>query len=174
MQHTIPEFQIRDARSEDANTLAAAEREIARVPGRLVSRPHELKDEAFCEKIIALTNNPIGKYAIIESDGKIVGHALLEPFKLEAAAHVVDLTIAIHEGHQRKGFGEAILSHLINWAKSNPKIEKIVLHVRSSNKGAISLYEKTGFVVEGVRVKMIKIGPNQYLDNIAMALWVGP
>jgi len=48
-----------------------------------------------------------------------------------------------------------------------------MLHVRSSNKGAIALYEKLGFVVEGIRVRMIKLGPDQYLDNIAMALWVG-
>jgi ribosomal protein S18 acetylase RimI-like enzyme len=89
-------------------------------------------------------------------------------------AHVVDLTIAIHEGHQGKGFGQILLSHLIKWAIANPKIEKIMLHVRSSNKVAIALYEKTGFLVEGIRVKQIKLGPESYLDNIAMALWVGP
>jgi ribosomal protein S18 acetylase RimI-like enzyme len=49
-----------------------------------------------------------------------------------------------------------------------------MLHVRSSNAGAISLYTKMGFVVEGVRTKQIKLGPDSYLDNIAMALWVGP
>jgi ribosomal protein S18 acetylase RimI-like enzyme len=152
------EFKIRDALSQDANSLAAAEREIAKTPGRLASRPHELKDEAFRERIIALTNSQNGKYVVIELNGKIVGHALLDPLKLEVTAHVVDLTIAIHEGHHRKGFGEAMLRHLIEWAKANPKVEKIMLHVRSSNKGAISLYEKTGFVIEGVRVKMIKIG----------------
>lgn len=170
----VPEFRIRNARIEDAVTLAAAEREIAKIPGRLASRPHELKTEAYLEKIRFLTDNPTGKYIVIECDGKIVGHALLEPFKLEVTAHAVDLTIAVHEGYQRKGFGKALLEYLIDWARSNPRIEKVMLHVRSSNVNAISLYEKLGFVVEGVRVKLIKLGPDQYLDNIAMALWVGP
>ena len=91
----------------------------------------------------------------------------------QAVAHVVDLTIAIHEGHQGKGFGKALLTHLIDWAKANPNVEKIMLHVRSSNTPAVALYEKMGFIVEGVRVKMIKLTPDSYVDNIAMALWVG-
>ena len=174
MLNDISKCTIRDAQVEDAVKLAAAEREIAKIPGRLASRPHELKDEAFQEKIIALSKSETGKYIVIESNGAIVGHGLLDPFKLEVTAHAVDLTIAIHEGHQGKGLGKALLSHLIDWAKSNPRIEKIMLHVRSSNESAISLYEKMGFIVEGVRVKQIKLGPNSYLDNIAMALWVGP
>jgi RimJ/RimL family protein N-acetyltransferase len=165
---------IRDARTEDAGTLASAEREIAKTPGRLASRPHELKDDAFREKITNLSNSETGKYVVIEVDGEIVGHAVLDPFKLEVTAHAVDLTIVIDEGHQGKGHGKVLLAHLIEWAKANPKIEKIMLHVRSSNQNAIALYEAMGFKIEGVRVKLIKLGPNSYLDNIAMALWVGP
>jgi len=169
---SLERYNIRDAKPEDAAILAAAEREIAKIPGRLASRPHELKDEAFREKIVDLTQNQAGKYVVIELNGEIVGHAFLDPLKLEVTSHIVDLTMAVHEGRQGKGYGKALLSHLIDWAKSSPKIEKITLHVRSSNSGAIALYEKMGFAVEGVRVKMIKLGPNQYLDNIAMALWV--
>ena len=165
---------IRDARVEDAPVVAAAERVIARVPGLLASRPHELKDDAFRDKISNLVTSESGKYVVIEIDGTIAGHALLDPLKLEVTAHVVDLTIVIHDGHQGKGLGKALLSHLLQLARSNPKIEKVMLHVRSSNASAISLYESMGFVVEGVRRKQIKLGPGSYLDNIAMALWVGP
>ena len=62
------EYIIRDARIEDANILAAAEREIAKVPGRLASRPHELKDEAFREKISTLIKSDTGKYIVNESN----------------------------------------------------------------------------------------------------------
>ena len=173
MPKSPPVFQIRDARADDAAPLASAEREIAKIPGRLASRPDELKEENLREKIVMLTGSRTGKFVVIESAGRIVGHAFLDPMRLAAVAHVVDLTIAIHEGHQGKGFGKALLSYLIDWARANPKIEKIMLHVRSSNAPAIALNEKVGFVVEGVRVKMIKLGPGSYLDNIAMALWVG-
>ncbi len=174
MKNDIFDFKIRDACIEDANFLAAAEQEIAKIPGRLASRPHELKENAFLDKISILSKSETGKYVVIESNGKIVGHALLDPYKLEVTAHAVDLTVAIHEGHQGKGYGKAVITYLIEWAKANPKVEKIMLHVRSSNLTAISLYKKMGFVVEGVRVKLIKLGPNSYLDNVAMALWVGP
>lgn len=167
-------FKIRKAQIDDAPLLAEAEREIAKIPGRLASRPHEIKDEDVSKKISILDRSDSGIFVVIEADGDIVGHALLDPLKLEVTAHVVDLTIAIHEGHQGKGFGKALMAYLIGWAKANAKIEKIMLHVRSSNENAISLYQNLGFVTEGTRVKQLKIGPNSYLDNIAMALWVGP
>lgn len=90
MKNNTFEFEIRDARPEDANILASAERKITEIPGRLASRPHELKDSAFQEKIAMLANSDTGKYVVIETNGKIVGHALLDPFKLEVTAHAVD------------------------------------------------------------------------------------
>lgn len=173
MTNVTPAFTIRDATLEEAVLLAEAQREIAKIPGRLASRPSELEDAEFLKLIAHLTNSPTGKCIVIVSGGMVVGHAYLEPLELEVISHIVHLTIAVHEGHQAKGFGKALLTFLIDWARANPKIEKIVLHVRSSNKQAISLYEKLGFVVEGVSAKAIKLGPNQYLDNVAMALWVG-
>jgi len=163
---------IRDARVEDAAVIVAALREIARIPGRLASRPHELIEETIKKKIVNLFESDTGKFIVFEFEGNIIGHALLEPLPLEVTSHVVDLTMAVHEGYQGKGYGKLLLLNLVEWAKSNPKIEKIMLHVRSSNQIAISLYKRLGFVVEGTRIKQIKLGPNSYLDNIAMGLWV--
>ena len=168
-----PYLKIRKAVPEDASTLAAAEREIAQIPGRLASRPEELKDENFHKKIAALAENESAIYAVIEENGAIVGHGLLEPHCLAVTEHVVILTLAIHEGHQGKGLGRLLMLHLIDWAKANAKIEKIELQVRSSNLNAIKLYQSLGFVEEGRKIKRLKLGPGQYLDDIYMALWVG-
>lgn len=46
-------FKIREATVEDAHILASAERKIAKIPGRLASLPHEIKDEAFMAKIFS-------------------------------------------------------------------------------------------------------------------------
>lgn len=168
-----PNVTFRNARPEDASILAEAGREIAKTPGRLASRPDELKDESFKEKIIALSNNDSGLYLVIEENGTIVGHALLDPHKLANTSHVVSLTIAIHEGHQGKGLGKKLMQYLIEWTKGHSKIEKFELQVRSSNTRAINLYKSLGFIEEGRKTKRLKYGPNEYLDDVYMALWVG-
>lgn len=166
-------FIIRKAKPEDCSVIAEAQREIAKTPGLLASRPEELKDETIKSKIIELSNSARGYSVVLESHDKIIGHAFLEPHKLEVTSHVVFLTIAIHEGHQGQGWGKILMNHLIEWAKANPLIEKFELQVRSSNLRAIKLYEQLGFQQEGRKTKQIKIAPGQYLDNVYMAFWVG-
>lgn len=165
-------YLIRPASLEDSSILAAAEREIARTPGRLASAPHELNDENFRDKIESLSAMNNAAYLVLENDGAIVGHAIVEPHKLESTSHVVFLTIAIHEGHQGKGLGKVLMNHIIDWAKSHPKIEKFELQVRSTNERAIGLYQKLGFVEEGRKTKRVKYGPNDYADDVYMAMWM--
>jgi len=56
---------VRHARVEDAPFLCAAEREISRVSGLLVSQPDELLPEAF-ESLIATLINGSGCYLVAE------------------------------------------------------------------------------------------------------------
>ena len=167
-------LSIRDARREDAPLVAAAERAIASVPGELASRPDEIDDDAVRKKILDLGGRVRGMYLVAEHEGTVVGHAFLEPLSLAATSHVVRLTIAVHEGHQRQGVGRALMDELLRWARSNPGVEKVELQVRSSNERAIALYRSLGFVEEGRKTRRLKIGPNEYLDDVYMALWVGP
>ena len=52
-------------------------------------------------------------------------------------------------------------------------MEKIELRVRASNDRALALYRRVGFVEEGRFSRRIKLGPDTYLDDVAMGLWVG-
>ncbi|WP_437906170.1 GNAT family N-acetyltransferase [Sorangium sp. So ce327] len=165
---------IREARPEDAPLLAAAERAIASVPGKLASMPDEIVDDDLRKKIVELDDRCGGTYLVAEHAGTVVGHAFLEPLSLAATSHVVRLMIAVHEGHQRQGVGRALMNSLLRWARSNPRVEKVELQVRSSNEPAIALYRSLGFVEEGRKTRRLKIGPNEYLDDVYMALWVGP
>lgn len=171
---SVDAHSIRKARREDAPLLAAAERAIASVPGELASRPNEIDDDAVRKMILDLNDRGRGNYLVAEHAGAVVGHAFLESLSLAATSHVVRLMIVVHEGNQRRGVGRALMDELLRWARSNPSVEKVELHVRSSNEPAIALYRSLGFVEEGRKARRLKIGPNEYLDDVYMALWVGP
>lgn len=168
---------IRDARAEDAPLLAEAQRAIARTPGRLASRPDEIHDQMLRDMIVKLAAGGVdsgrGAFIVAERGGAPIGHAILKPRDLAVTAHVVDLSLVVHEGHQGQGVGKMLMTALIHRARSNPRVEKIELHVRSSNERAIGLYRSLGFVEEGRKIQRIKLGPNEYLDDVYMALWVG-
>ncbi|WP_423062558.1 ribosomal protein S18-alanine N-acetyltransferase [Candidiatus Paracoxiella cheracis] len=65
--------------------------------------------------------------------------------------HDCDLmNIAVHPDYQRRGYGQLLLQHAIDFAKAKGA-EKIWLEVRRSNKAAINLYQHFGAVEVGVR-----------------------
>jgi ribosomal protein S18 acetylase RimI-like enzyme len=163
---------IRPARVEDAPALARAERAIAAAPGLLVSQPAELTDERFVQKIAALGAADNGCYLVAETAGQIVGHGMLDPLPLAAVRHVVHLTLAVHPGWQGVGIGRELLGRLVAWAQAAEAVEKIELNVRSSNAPAQALYLALGFTEIGRWRRRVKIGPGQYIDDVAMELLV--
>ena len=163
-------MHIRPARIGDAEVLAQAEYATAASrDGLLLAAPHEIPVSAFRDKIEALASD--GLYVVMETVGYPVGHLLLEPLDLSSIRHVVQLTIVVHPGHTGKGYGKALMEHAIAWARDSGRVEKIELRVRSTNRGAINLYESVGFVREGVLKKHVKLREG-YADEICMALFV--
>jgi ribosomal protein S18 acetylase RimI-like enzyme len=86
--------------------------------------------------------------------------------------HVVHLTLVVHPGWQGRGVGRALLTSLIEWARTAPAVEKIELNVRSSNTAAQTLYRKLGFTEIGRWRRRVRVAPGQYLDDVAMELVV--
>lgn len=163
-------MHIRAARPQDAEALAQAEYDTAAArEGLLAARPREIPVRAFRDKIEALRER--GLYVVIEQDGRPAGHVLLDPLGLASTRHVVQLTIVVHPGHTGRGYGRALMTHAIDWARARPDIEKIELRVRSSNPRAIALYHSLGFVEEGRLRDRIKLSEG-YADDICMALFV--
>ena len=158
---------IRSARVDDAATLCAAEQAIAETPGRLISRPEELRLEAFVSLIEKLSGGA-GCYLVAEDNGACVGHALLNPMELIALAHVYRLTIVVHPGHSGKGIGTALMRSICEWATCSPQVHKIELLVRSTNERALSLYRKFGFVEEGRLRDHVRLPDGSYIDEVSM------
>jgi ribosomal protein S18 acetylase RimI-like enzyme len=90
-----------------------------------------------------------------------------------STAHIAQLTIVVHAGFEGRGIGRALMNHLIDWARGEPSVQKVELRVRHENERAIRLYRSLGFSEEGRFERRIKLADGRYLDDVAMALWVG-
>jgi ribosomal protein S18 acetylase RimI-like enzyme len=160
-------LNIREARVEDAAILVAADRDTAETPGLLVSRSSELTLESFEKKIVELSKS--GRYLVAEKDGKIMGHAFLDPMPLQAISHVFRLTIVVHPGYESQGIGNALMKKLMDWATQTPRVRKIELLVRATNQRAIRLYSKLGFLEEGRFKDRVRLPDGSFVDDLAMA-----
>lgn len=160
-------LSLRVARVADAPILCAAERETARVPGRLASLPQELHEDAFARKIGEL--EPHGSYLVAERDGAIVGHAMFDfAAPVQAMAHVRSLTIVVHPGQTGQGIGTILLRALQRWARTQASVERVELRVREGNAAAIALYRKCGFAEECRFRRRIQLPDGRRIDDIGM------
>lgn len=98
---------------------------------------------------------------VVEIDPGIVAHGGVAV--LAGDAHVTN--IAVDPGHQRCGYGTAILGRLFEAAETNG-CRGITLEVRASNSPALALYQAAGFTSAGVR-------PHYYQNNKedAVIMW---
>ena len=85
-------------------------------------------------------------YYVAMEDGKAKGYACVWTMPPEAELE----DICVSPDARRRGLGQMIMDYIISESKKNG-VDMICLEVRKSNLGAISLYEKNGFVRGGVR-----------------------
>jgi ribosomal protein S18 acetylase RimI-like enzyme len=103
-------------------------------------------------------------------DEDVVGWCDISLMWLEGFTHCGRLGIGVRKDYRRRGIGKRLIERTIARAKEKG-LERIELEVFASNRPAIRLYEKVGFVVEGVKRKARKID-GAYDDLIGMALLV--
>jgi len=164
-------MDIRPVKPDDANALWEAESATAVVPGQLVSRPEEISVAGVQTRIRAVSQ--AGCFVVAEGEGRLLGHAVLEPMGLLAIQHVYRLTIVVHPGQTGRGIGTALLQHVQRWAASRPGLHKIELLVRATNAAAIRLYARLGFREEGLLRHRIRLPTGEFLDDLAMAWFPG-
>lgn len=102
-----------------------------------------------------------------EDDKKIVGYIWAERGKLNRILHTTYIVVGIREAYRNQGIGTEFFKRLDEWARKNG-IVRLELTVECANTAAIHLYEKSGFVIEGRRMKSMKLG-NEFVDEFYMA-----
>ncbi|MDO5415177.1 MAG: ribosomal protein S18-alanine N-acetyltransferase [Bacillota bacterium] len=96
--------------------------------------------------IYEMTENPRAFYIVAELDERVIGYAGL--WWIGDEGHITN--VAVRPGYRHRHIGNGIIQVMIDFT-TQEGIMHHTLEVRRSNLPAISLYEKFGFVVEGVR-----------------------
>lgn len=103
-------------------------------------------------------------YKLLDDSGEIQGfyfaQLILEQLELFNICVAIDM--------QGRGYGKALLQHFLHEGQSRGATEAF-LEVRSTNHGAIALYEKYGFSTTGVRKNYYVQGENK-ADAVLMAM----
>jgi len=81
------------------------------------------------------------------------------------ASHL--LNFSVKPSHQRQGLGSRLLSHLLGVLRAR-RVDAVVLEVRPTNLGALSLYERAGFKRIGVRRGYYPAADRQREDAVVM------
>jgi len=100
-------------------------------------------------------------------DGELVGWCDICRHSFEIEAHVGRLGIGLLPAVRGKGLGKALLDITIG-AAERLDFHRIELTVFSDNHRAMALYEKRGFVREGVMRRAARFG-REYRDVVLMA-----
>ena len=106
--------------------------------------------------------------AVVELDGRIIGAVrLFAGMCGPKDRHVAELGIFVLPPYRGQGVGRRLMAYALDWAASQG-LTKITLSVFATNRRAIRLYERFGFVLEGRRKMQYNMG-GEYVDEILMA-----
>ena len=101
-------------------------------------------------------------------DARVVGWCDVIPKKMEGFQHVGVLGMGLLPDYRGQGIGTRLIETTLARAKEIG-LERIELDAFATNTNAIALYEKVGFVIEGVKRNARKID-GIVEDNIVMGL----
>lgn len=107
-------------------------------------------------------------HVVATADNRVVGWCDISRQFFPSRAHRGELGMGIIPGYRGQGLGRRLIVAALNQAREAGFI-RIELSVRSDNTRAIALYEKVGFVPEGLQRRSVLID-GFFADTINMAL----
>ncbi|MBP9669894.1 GNAT family N-acetyltransferase [Candidatus Woesebacteria bacterium] len=107
-----------------------------------------------------------------EIDGKWVGMIGAYQEKKTKVKHILNIvSVYVAPSYRGQGIGKALLEYVIEQAKKNPEIKKLLLGVVTTQEPAQELYKSLGFVKGGYLKYAVKVG-KQYFDEYLMELYL--
>ena len=148
-------FTLRPAQPNDASGIIRTLREVAAEGIYLAAEEPRWQRQDILGMIREMSYYPF--ILVAEADGRIVGHAFVQRGTLKKNNHTAGIGMLVTASHRGIGIGTAMLEYIESWARTNG-LTKLFLSVFSSNRPALALYKKSGFIQEGIR-------PGQFIIN---------
>lgn len=168
---------LRPLQKEDLHHIARMRCDPA-ITQRLVGHNHSMSAEGASRWYDFYANNPASHAlrAITDEKGAPIGYARLRT--TDPATRRADYAIVIGDpDYWGRGIGRSTTSWFLALGFQCMGLLKVELSVLSSNKPALSLYEKLGFQVEGT-VRNAALRSGAFEDVVAMGIlaseWARP
>ena len=164
---------IREAQKKDAAGILEYVERITGETDFLTFGPGEfdlsLEDEE--KYILSRLESSNGLFIIAEIAGALVGCITFKGGDKPRTQHVSEFGCSVLKEYWKLGIGSVLVETLIEWAKSSGIIRKLNLKVRPDNNRAIALYERFGFVREGLITREY-LTNGEFYDSICMGLQI--
>ena len=172
-----PSVTLRSLVGSDADLLYRLAADLDTWEERGPSSPAPLPRAAFDARLSRDVDDPdaTGNVRfVIDADGVAVGTVSL--FGADELARHAEVGIALVPEARGRGIGTAAIARIVEFAFVRRNLRRLHLEAIASNVGAIRVYEKAGFVVEG-RLREHAWVRGAYEDVVRMGLlrseWAG-
>ncbi|WP_147534469.1 GNAT family N-acetyltransferase [Bacillus marasmi] len=167
-------FTVRTALPNDAAQVLTLNKAIfAEAPYLLTTQAEFTITPEQEQQFLQQTLDAPGKIALVAAtETEIIAFLHFENGHRQRIQHQGTLSMSVKREFRNEGVGTALLKSLLEWAETNPLIEKVCLEVFADNIPAINLYKTLGFTEEGLKKRAIKKSNHDYHDLVLMARFV--
>ena len=160
-------WTLRPARPTDGRALARLFADVREEGRWLITAPGAVSEPSEAFWIAEMIRAAEHLTLVAEADGEVVGNVLVSVDRGVATEHIGVLSITIAHDWRDVGIGSELVEAAQRWALERG-LRKVSLGVFPDNERAIAVYEKRGFVQEGVRRMQYRSG-DRFRDEVLMA-----
>lgn len=158
---------LRPGRPTDGRPLARLFAEVRREGRWLITTPGAVSEPSEAFWITEMIRAGEHLVLVAEAEGEVVGNVLVTIDRGVATEHIGVLSITIAHDWRDVGIGSELVAAAQRWAVERG-LRKLSLGVFPDNERAVAVYEKRGFVREGLRRMQYRSG-DRFRDEILMA-----
>jgi len=160
---------VREACEADANALLELQRALDRETSMMMIEQDERTATVgdVSVRLRQISRTPNSTVIVATHGDEIVGYVEAEGGPYRRTRHSAYLVIGVRSAWHGRGLGRALLDAVERWAGKHG-VRRLELTVRVDNKRAIRLYERAGYMTEGMRRASLLV-ESEEIDEFMMA-----